>query len=111
MIQLLVSVAVLPKLDGNAQPVEGMNQKKNHTATAVQRWTEVAIMRLIELHYGGRRYSLNVDFITGVASLDEGGCSVWVLGEPDDRPNTCDESYEEVIRLIQESERGTDEKM
>lgn len=59
-------------------------------------------MKLIELHNGGLRYSLNVDFITAVALLDEGGCSVWVLGEPDDRPNTCDESYEEVIRLIQD---------
>lgn len=64
-------------------------------------------MKLIELHNGGLRYSLNADFITGVASLDEGGCSVWVLGVPDDRPNICDESYEDVIRLIQESERGT----
>ena len=60
-------------------------------------------MKLIELHYGGRRYSLNVDFITGVAFLDGGGCHVWVLGEPVGNPSVCDESYEEVIQLIKEA--------
>lgn len=63
-------------------------------------------MRLIELHSGGRRYSLNVDFITAVALADKGGCRVWLLGEPVDNPNSCDESYEEVIQLIKEAANG-----
>jgi len=63
-------------------------------------------MRLIELHSGGRRYSLNADFITGVAWPDEGGCYVRMLGEPTGNPNFCDESYEEVIQLIKEATNG-----
>lgn len=63
-------------------------------------------MRLIELHYGGRSYSLNADFITEVDRLDEGGCYVWLLGEPIDSPHSCDESYEEVIQLIKEATNG-----
>lgn len=60
-------------------------------------------MRPIELHYNGRRYSLNADFITSVSSADEGGCYVWLLGEPTSNPDSCDESYEEVIQLIKEA--------
>lgn len=60
-------------------------------------------MRLIELHYGECRYLLNVDLITSVSLADKGGCRVWVLGEPVDNPNVCDESYEEVIKLIKEA--------
>lgn len=63
-------------------------------------------MRLIELHYGGRSYSLNADFITVVDRLDEGSCYVWLLGEPTDSPHYCDESYEEVIQLIKEAANG-----
>ena len=63
-------------------------------------------MRLIELHNGGRRYSLNTDFITGVAWLGEGGCYVWLLGEQNRNPYFCDESYEEVIQLIKEATNG-----
>lgn len=69
-------------------------------------------MRLIELHNGILRYSLNTDFITNVGAMGlKSGCHIWILGEPTQEPVYCDESYEEVIRLIRESERGTDEKM
>jgi len=60
-------------------------------------------MRLIELHYKGRGFSINADFITMVGLADEGGCRIWLLGEPNRNPNFCDESYEKVIQLIKEA--------
>ena len=61
-------------------------------------------MKLIELHYDGNPYSLNVDYIAAVNPLTyDDGCEVYMVGDVKDEQWNCDESYDEVLRMIKEA--------
>lgn len=63
-------------------------------------------MKLIELHYNGMPFSLRVDYIAAVNTVEfRDGCEVFMVGEG--QPWNPDESYEEVLRMIQEVSNET----
>lgn len=58
-------------------------------------------MILIELHYHGKRFSVNADYIAAVNSKqNEDGCEIFMVGDRADEFWNADESYEEVIELL-----------
>lgn len=64
-------------------------------------------MKFIELHYRKEPYSVNVDYIAAVNPKDYcGGCEVYMVGDVKNEYWNCDESYEEVLRLIKEASDG-----
>lgn len=63
-------------------------------------------MQIIELTWNGSRYAVNADFITAIVprsarGKEPDGCEVYTVG--DNEPYTCQEGYDEVMRLLPES--------
>ena len=64
-------------------------------------------MKLIELHFGEKPYSLNADYIAAVnPNRDGAGCEVYMVGDCLNEMWNTDEEYEEVLRLIKEATKN-----
>lgn len=63
-------------------------------------------MKLIELRFEERPYSINPKYIAAVNPLIEGGCEVFMVGDRIREAWNTDESYEEVMQKIKEVDNG-----
>lgn len=60
-------------------------------------------MKFIELHFRGREYSLNADYIVAVNPKESNeGCEVYTVGDRINEAWNADESYEEILRMLKE---------
>lgn len=63
-------------------------------------------MKLIELHWNGNPYSLNVDYIVAVCKMggdSETESEIFTVGDKRGDSWNAEESYEEVMQMIQEA--------
>ena len=61
--------------------------------------------KMIELHWNGNPFSVNVNFIAGVVQF-EGKCEIYMVGDVRGENWNAEEPYEEVMRIIKEASNG-----
>lgn len=64
-------------------------------------------MKLIELHFKERPYSINPNYIVAINPLIKGGCEVFTVGDKWNDAWNTDESYEEILQKIREVSNET----
>lgn len=66
-------------------------------------------MKLIELHFDEKPYSLNVDYIAAICpKTADDGCEIYMVGDRMNEYWNSDESYDEVLRMIKEATNGNE---
>ena len=61
-------------------------------------------MKLIEVHFDEKPYSLNADYIAAIyPKTADDGCEVYMVGDAHGEQWNTDESYDEVLRMIKEA--------